>query len=130
MPGQVNAVHGVISAILINTTPMKVESATFKGKITTDDVTSTDGDGWQQIIGGVKSGDVSVSGPYDFDFDYSVLEPGLSVTAFHVKPDGVVDYHAEYLVTAFQFTAGPKPGAVRVSIDLMSNGPVTYPAAP
>ena len=46
-----------------------------------------------------------------------------------LKPDGVDDFAAEVLCTKFSWKSGPKAGAVMVTVNVKSNGAITYPNA-
>lgn len=131
-PNPNNFVHGKNGKLIVGSTEFVVQSFTFKGSSALDDITHTGAAGYQVMLAGIESAEVTIKATYDLGNKPTVapqnFKVGQSVT-LHAKPDGSDDFIVPVIISDFSFDSGPKAGAVIVNITGKSSGAITYPAS-
>lgn len=122
---------GTISALVAGSTVLAVGSIGYAETCATDDVTTTQSNGFQVLQPTIRSMRISASGAYDFAANYGTSPPNIitgQTVTMHAKPDGSADYTGPCIVTSFNWDGGPQAGAVKWSGEFMSSGAFTRPA--
>lgn len=125
-------IHGYKGKFLVGSTDFQVTDFGLDWSVTDEDITHTGAAGFQVVLDGIESFEGTITFCYDLDAKPTIspqqLKPRTYATV-HLKPDGVDDFAAEVLCTKFSWKSGPKAGAVMVTVNVKSNGAITYPNA-
>lgn len=125
-------IHGYKGKFLIGSTDFAVTDFNLDWEVTVEDITHTDANGYRVPLDGIESFTGTINFVYDTDNKPTVapqqMKPRTSAVV-HLKPDGSDDFTATVLCTKFSFKAGPKAGAVMVTVTVESSGAITYPTS-
>jgi hypothetical protein len=125
-------VHGYKGKCLIGSTDFAVTDFNLDWQVSTEDVTHTQAAGAQVVIDGIESFEGTITFIYDTTSKPTVAPQQMKPRTFltvHLKPDGADDFSALCLAYKFSFKSGPKAGAVAVTVNVKSSGPITFPVS-
>lgn len=123
-------IHGYKGKFLIGATDFAVTDFNLDWSVDDQDITHTDAGGAQVVIDGVERFEGTINFIYDTSNKPTVAPQQMkprTVATVHLKPDGSDDFSASVLCTKFSFKSGPKAGAVAVTVNVKSTGPIMYP---
>lgn len=127
-----NFIHGKQTTFAIGSTVFDVLTVDFNHEVDAADITHTGAGGSQVMLAGVERSDCTITFVYDTlnkpTISPQQLKPG-TVATLHQKPDGVDDFNASYLCTKFGWKGGPSAGALIVTVEAKSTGPITVPVS-
>ena len=123
-------VHGKSGKFLIGSTDFFVTDFNLDWSVDDEDITHTGGSGAQVLIDGIERFEGTINFVYDTQNKATVAPQQMkprTVATVHLKPDGTDDFSASCLCVKFSFKSGPKAGAVAVTVNVKSTGPISYP---
>lgn len=123
-------IHGYKGKFLIGATDFAVTDFGLDWEVSSEDITHTGAAGFQVVLDGIEKFSGTITFCYDTSNKPTVAPQQMKPRTFaavHLKPDGTDDFSATVLCQKFSFKSGPKAGAVMVTVNVESSGPITYP---
>ena len=124
-----NYVSGWRGKVFIGSTELFVMDFNLDWQVGTDDITHTGAAGSRVVLDNIESFDGTLSFVYD-TLNKPTVSPVMKPRTFavvHLKPEGSDDFSANCLFSKFSWKSGPKAGAITITCNVMSSGPITYP---
>lgn len=123
-------IHGKDGKFFIGSTDFPVTDFNGDWSVDDEDITHTDAGGAQVVIDGIERFEGTINFIYNTSAKPTVSPQQMkprTVATVHLKPDGADDFNCSCLCTKFSFKSGPKAGAVAVTVNVKSTGPISYP---
>lgn len=146
-PGPLHGISGKIWVTTGGGTPVHTAFPTQQIDVTLscddDDITHSEGGGWQVLLAGIKRGEFSITFSYDPENNALLapyqMVPGLtgnltvavdgSVGPNNPTPAGAEAFTVEVLYGQFKFSTAPKAGPCNVVVSAKSTGVMAIPSA-
>jgi hypothetical protein len=123
-------ISGYKGKFVIGATDFAVTDFNLDWSVDNDDITHTQANGAQVVLDSIERFEGTITFIYDTSNKPTVAPQQMKPRTYavcHLKPDGADDFSANCLCYKFSFKSGPKAGAVAVTVNVKSSGPITSP---